>query len=169
MVAEMTRGPSLLRCVTVAYAVYTVVMLEIERRLRQTGGPGIIRFELAGNADESADMMARWGSRGRRLARVSLWLDFGYMLTYGAHTALVVDRARCRLGHSSALPLLAVAAVAGDAIEGVSLLKVLGGNQIDIHARRARRAALVKFAVLAVCLAYVAVGHGKPPRTTETG
>lgn len=169
MVAEMTRSPSLLRCVTVAYAVYTVVMLEIERRLRQTGGPGIIRFELAGSADESADMMARWGSRGRRLARVSLWLDFGYMLTYGAHTALVVDRARCRLGHSSVLPLLAVAAVAGDAIEGVSLLKVLGGNQIDLHARRARRAALVKFAVLAVCLAYVAVGHGKPPRTTETG
>lgn len=167
--AEMTGSPGLLRRVTVAYAAYTVVMLEIERRLRQTGGPGIIRFELAGNADRSAEMMARWGTRGRRLARVSLWLDFGYMLTYGAHTALLVERARCRQGHSAALPLLAAGAVAGDAIEGVSLLKVLGGSQIDMYARRARRAALVKFAVLAACLAYAAVGHAKRPKSTESG
>lgn len=167
--AETICSPGLLRRVTVAYAAYTVVMLEIERRLRQTGGPGIIRFELAGNADRSVEMMARWGTRGRRLARVSLWLDFGYLLTYGAHTALLVEHARCRQGHSAALPLLAVGAVAGDAIEGVSLLKVFGGNQIDMYARRARRAALVKFAVLAVCLAYAAVGYVKPPRSIESG
>ncbi|GAA2404084.1 hypothetical protein [Mycolicibacterium llatzerense] len=167
--AEMTGSPGLLRRVTVAYAAYTVVMLEIERRLRQTGGPGIVRFELAGNAYRSAEMMARWGTRGRRLARVSLWLDFGYMLTYGAHTALLVERARCRQGHSAALPVLAAGAVAGDAIEGVSLLKVLGGSQIDMYARRARCAALVKFAVLAVCLAYAAVGHAKRPKSTESG
>ncbi len=166
--AEMTCRPGLLRRVAVAHAAYAVVMLEIERRLRQTGGPGIIRFELAGNAERSAEMMARWGSRGRRVAQVSLWLDFGYMLTYGAHTALLVDRARLRRGHSSALPLLAAGAVAGDAIEGVSLLKVLGDNQIHMYARRARRAALIKFAVLAVCLVYVVAGYAKPPRTTES-
>jgi hypothetical protein len=80
-----------------------------------------------------------------------------------------VEHARCRQGHSAALPLLAVGAVAGDAIEGVSLLKVFGGNQIDMYARRARRAALVKFAVVAVCLAYAAVGYVKPPRSIESG
>lgn len=150
--------PSALRIATIVHAAYAAPMLVIERRLRQTGGPGIIPFEMAGNADRASEITARWGARGQRLARLSLWLDFGYMLTYGAHAALLIDRARRRLGHPAALPVLAFGAVAGDAVEGVSLLRVLGGKQIDTHARRARTAASIKFAVLASCLIYVVAG-----------
>lgn len=163
---ETTTAPSALRRATVAYAAYSAVMLEIERRLQKTGGTGIIPFELAGSADRATEMMARWGGRGQRLARVSLWLDFGYMLTYGVHAALLVDRARRRQGHWSVLPVLAMGAVAGDAVEGVSLLKVLDGGQIGVHARRARTAALVKFAFLAVCLGYAAIGNIAPPNSS---
>jgi len=52
---------------------------------------------------------------------------------------------------------------------------VLGGGatvysvvMLEIE-RCARRPALVKFAVLAVRLAYAEVGHARPPRTTESG
>jgi hypothetical protein len=144
---------------TALFVGYTGVMLSIERRLRRTGGPGIIAFELAGTAHRAEAMMARWGPDGRWAARLSLWLDFGYMLTYGALTTALVDRARRRRGHPAVLPALAIGAVAGDAIEGVSLLHVLNGTRVAANARRARTAALAKFVALAAALGYVVVGR----------
>jgi hypothetical protein len=84
---------------TVASVVYTLVMLLLERRMRATGGPGIIPFELAGSATRAEDIMTRWGSDGQRAARLSLWLDFGYMATYGTFTVLLVDGVRRRRRH----------------------------------------------------------------------
>jgi hypothetical protein len=52
-----------------------------------------------------------------------------------------------------------VPAVAADSLEGVALLNVLAGNDIDVNARRARGAALVKFTVLAGALFYNGLGH----------
>jgi hypothetical protein len=144
-----------------SFVSYGTIMLVLERRMRQTGGPGIIPFELAGNASRAEDIMARWGSDGQRAARLSLWLDFGYMATYGTFTALLVDRARRRRGHAPALPAVVIVAVAADATEGVSLLKVLNRKRIATHARRARIAALIKFTVLAGCLGYVATELGR--------
>jgi len=155
MVSDRIRDKHL-AAATVAFAVYTVVMLLVERRMRATGGPGIIPFELAGNAAQAEDIMTRWGSDGQRAARLSLWLDFGYMATYGTFTALLVDRARRHRGHPAALPATVIVAVAADATEGVSLLKVLHRTRIAVHARRAQIAALIKFAVLAGALGYVA-------------
>lgn len=142
-----------------AFVVYTAVMLVLERRMRQDGGAGIIRFELAGNASRADAIMARWGSEGQRAARLSLWLDFGYMATYGILMALLVDRTRRRRGHPAALPALVIVAVAGDALEGVALLKVLDGTRVAVYSRRAQIAALIKFAVLALALGYVAAGQ----------
>jgi hypothetical protein len=141
-----------------AFVAYTAVMLMLERRMRQTGGPGIIPFELAGNASRAEAIMARWGSDGQRAARLSLWLDFGYMATYGTLMALLVERTRRRRGHPAALPAMVIVAVAGDALEGVSLLKVLNGTRVAVYSRRAQIAALIKFAVLAFALGYVAAG-----------
>jgi hypothetical protein len=141
---------------TVAFVVYTMVMLVLERRMRKTGGPGIIPFELAGNVSRAEEMMARWGSDGQRAARLSLWLDFGYMAIYGTLAALLVDRARRRRDHPAALPAMVIVAVAADATEGVSLLKVLNHTRVIVYSRRAQMAALIKFAVLASALGYVA-------------
>lgn len=140
---------------------YTGVMLSIERRLRRTGGPGIITFELAGSASRAEDMMHAWGPQGQLAARLSLWLDFGYMLSYGALIAALIDRARRRRGHPAVLPALAVGAVAGDAIEGISLLNVLNGRRVAASARQARTAAIAKFAMLAGSLGYLAAVRGR--------
>jgi hypothetical protein len=139
-----------------SFVSYTTIMLVLERRMRQTGGPGIIPFELAGSASRAEAIMTRWGSDGQRAARLSLWLDFGYMATYGTFTALLVDRARRRRNHPAALPAMVIVAVAADASEGVSLLKVLNRTRVANHSRRARIAALIKFTVLAGCLGYIA-------------
>jgi hypothetical protein len=145
--------------VTAAFVVYTMVMLLLERRMRATGGPGIIPFELAGSATRAEDIMTRWGSDGRRAARLSLWLDFGYMATYGTFTALLVDGVRRRRGHPGVLPATVIAAVVADAVEGVSLLKVLRRTQVAVDARRAQITALIKFAFLAGALGYVAANR----------
>ncbi|MCV7400095.1 hypothetical protein H7K24_08000 [Mycobacterium fragae] len=145
-----------LAAATVAFVIYTTVMLMVERRMRATGGPGIIPFEVAGSEARAEEIMTRWGSDGQRAARLSTWLDFGYMATYGTLMALLVDRARRRRGHPAALPAIVAVAVAGDAVEGVSLLKVLNHTSVAVHARRAQIAALIKFAVLAATLGYVA-------------
>lgn len=142
----------------VATLAYAAVMLVLERGMRKTGGPGIIPFELAGTAERVQEILAVWGADGRRWARWSLWLDFGYMLTYGASALLLIERVRSRHGHPILLRLLPIGAVAGDALEGVALLKALDGVDVDTNARRARSAALTKFALLAVGLAYTAIG-----------
>jgi hypothetical protein len=53
-------------------------------------------------------------------------------------------------------------AVAGDAVEGVSLLKVLDRKNVDSYARLARAAALVKFAALTGALGYVVSEAASP-------
>ncbi|HEY7054075.1 MAG TPA: hypothetical protein VH496_18365 [Mycobacterium sp.] len=148
----------------IVFLGYTGVMVRIDERLK-TRGSGIIAFELAGTAERAEHIMAAWGHDGRRDARASLRLDFGYMLTYGILLALLVDRARRRHAHSAALPWLAVPAVAADAVEGIALLKVLQRNDIDANTRRARTAALIKFGILAIGLGYAATWprNGKRP------
>lgn len=140
---------------TVAFIGYSLVMLRLESRMRAAGGPGIIPFELAGRAAKAEDIMERWGEDGRRAARRSMWLDFGYMSTYGTLLALLIDRRRSIRQHPAWLPSLAVAAVAGDAVEGVSLIRVLDRRDIALNARRAQIAAVIKFGFTAVGLGYV--------------
>ena len=137
-----------------AFVGYTSVMLTLEREMKRCGGPGIIVFELAGSGQRAQQIMTAWGDGGRRAARRSLQLDFGYMATYGALTALLVNYARRRLGHPAAVCLGVVPAVVGDALEGVALLNVLAGNDIERNARRARGAAVVKFVLLVAALLY---------------
>jgi hypothetical protein len=156
----MVRNPILVAAG--AFAGYTAVMGVLESRMRATGGPGIIPFELAGSGFRAEQIMGQWGSEGQRAARVSTWLDFGYMTTYGTLVGLLVERARRRRGHPRALTSAAMVAVAGDAVEGVSLLKVLDRQRVDANARRARGAALIKFAALAGALGYVVADVVRP-------
>jgi hypothetical protein len=149
-------GP--LTAVSGVFTGYTAVMLLLEQRMRRSGGPGIVPFELAGNAIRADQIMKKWGSDGQRAARMSLWLDFGYMLTYGALTALLLERVRSVRGHRSAVPAVVIPAVAADAVEGVSLLKVMNRTDVAVNARRARNAAIVKFAVLGCALGYCVIG-----------
>lgn len=141
---------------TASFVSYAIVMLLVERRMQRTGGPGIIPFELAGNSAAAESIMARWGPQGRRAARLSLVLDFGYMLNYGVLIGLLLDRTARRNRHHRAVSVLIVAAVVGDAVEGVSLLRVLDHRNVEQNTARAKNAALTKFALLGACIGYLA-------------
>ncbi len=94
------------------------------------GRRGIIPFELAGSAARTEQLMHRWGSDGKRAARWSLRLDFGYMLTT-AHSLLCRRTAPGKFGHPPEVALAVIPAVVADAVEGVCLLKVLEGDNVE--------------------------------------
>lgn len=116
---------------------FDVVLTVIDQRLGATGGPSILGLEFAGGANRAAEIMAEWGAHGRYLARLSLWIDFGFMLSYGTFFALAAlatrDFARERDLRALAVagiitPALAIAAALFDAAENIVWLLVLGGR-----------------------------------------
>ena len=59
----------------------------IERSLPE-GTPGVIQYEFVGSEDRAAEMLAEWGDAGQDDIRLSLWIDYGFMLVYGAFFTL---------------------------------------------------------------------------------
>lgn len=160
----MTRGRALV-LLAVAVVALLGAMKPAEDRMTENG-PGIVSFELAGSDDRSQEIQDEWGEDGREAARQQLWIDYGFMLAYGAFLVLAAaatrDLARSR-GWPRLVTIGALAVPAGgiaagcDAIENACLLLTLGdaGSWAPVTATIF---AVAKFALLLVALAYILVG-----------
>jgi hypothetical protein len=158
-------------CAAGSVATQLVPLLLIERRLRMTGGPGVIPFELAGSVEASEQIMRVWGPRGCQDARLALLLDFQFPAAYAALRALAcaaaadahMNRDRKRLARlGSAVAWLQLAAAGFDYVENVALLLVLGGRRAGLP-RLARRSAIAKFAIIGVGYAYIGAAISPSP------
>jgi hypothetical protein len=159
----MTRRRALWLTGAASLALF-VVLTVLDLRLRDAGGPGIVGFELAGSEERVAEILDDWAEDGRDAARASLWIDFPFLLAYGAFLTLAVaalrDRAkRCGLGRLAAAGVVIVAlpatAAAFDAIEDVGLLVALEGEGGDRAPLLATICASLKFGLLAITAAYL--------------
>ncbi|HEU4739121.1 MAG TPA: hypothetical protein VFS54_08590 [Solirubrobacterales bacterium] len=160
----MTRARALV-LLAVAVVALLAAMKPAEDRMTETG-PGIVSFELAGSADRSQEIQDEWGEDGRDAARQQLWIDYGFMLAYGAFLVLAAaatrDLARSR-GWSRLVVIGALAVPAGgiaagcDAIENACLLLSLGdaGSWAPVTATVF---ATAKFALLLIAIAYILAG-----------
>jgi len=74
--------------------VLLVAMRPAEQRMHDTGGPGVVTFELTGGQDRADEILAEWGETGRDAARESLWIDFGFLLAYGTFLTLALAAMR---------------------------------------------------------------------------
>ncbi|HEX8052457.1 MAG TPA: alpha/beta fold hydrolase [Thermoleophilaceae bacterium] len=110
------------RALFLAAALLGAVLLAIDARMWDEGGPGIVGFELAWDTRSAERILGEWGPDGRDAARLSLWLDFAFLASYAAFWALASRALRLRVWP------LALAAGAFDALENVCLLVVLGGS-----------------------------------------
>jgi hypothetical protein len=151
----------------IAVVVFDIVLLLIDQRLEATGGPSILGLEFAGSATRAHQIMAEWGDHGRYLARLSLWIDFGFMLSYGTFFALAGfatrDFARERGYRALALagvaaPYCAMAAAVFDAAENIVWLLVLGGHGGNGGPPFATTCASFKFLLIGIAIIYALWG-----------
>ena len=138
-----------------------------DEEMRDTGGPGIVPFELAFDRERAEDIKADWDSDGQDAARVSLIVDYAFLFAYGAFLALAAVATRelaSRRGWprmasagAAAVPA-AIAAAAFDAIENTWLLISLETRAGDLAPLMGSIFACLKFTALAFVVAYLVAG-----------
>ena len=150
----------------VASASLFAVLAGIDSKLVDEGGWGIVDFELAGSREDAQRMVSDWGADGHDAARLSLWLDYLYMVAYGAFGALAVAAVRDmsarrgwrRFERFAALAVpLPIAAALCDALENAGLLLALGGHGGDVAPAAGMAFALAKFAFMTIAFWLVAI------------
>ena len=161
----MTRGRGLI-VTAVASVLLLLAMAPAEERMRDTGGPGMVPFELTGGEERAEEILAEWGEEGRDAARESLWIDFGFLIAYGAFLTLALAATRDLAGERG-WPRLArlgrVAVYFGalgaafDALENTCLLLTLDGAG-KAFPLLATIFASCKFILLAAAIAYLLAG-----------
>lgn len=162
----MTRGRGLW-AFGIAAVVLFVLLGVADREMQDAGGPGIVPFELAWSSERAAEILAEWGEEGQDAARLSLWLDFPFLVAYAGFLTLAVlavrdaASARHRFGYArigSPVATLPVVAAAFDAVENVNLLLVLDGDADTAAPAIAAAFATAKFAALALTVLYLLIG-----------
>lgn len=152
----------------IASVVLLAAMSPAESRMTDTGGPGMIPFELTGGEDRAEEILAEWGEQGRDAARESLWIDFGFLLAYGAFLTLALaatrDLSRRRgwrrmAAVGAAIVSFGALGAACDAVENVFLLLTLDGAGAAFPPLATIFAAC-KFVLLAIAIAYLLAGLG---------
>jgi hypothetical protein len=150
----------------IASLLLFLAMSPAEQRMRDTGGPGMVPFELTGGEDRAEEILAEWGDEGQDAARESLWIDFGFLIAYGTFLTLAVAATRDLATERGWSGLAGVGRVvtpfgalgaAFDALENVCLLLTLG-DAGKAYPLLATVFAACKFFFLAVAIAYLMVG-----------
>jgi hypothetical protein len=137
-----------------------------DEQIKDSQGPGIISFEVAGTQEDAQDILDDWGKQGRDDAQVSLYVDFAYLVAYSVFLAVGCTIASERLGRRGMPRLARIGPLLGwamfiagacDAIEDVALLRVVDGHT-ETWPGVALYAAIPKFAIAGIGLAYVIAG-----------
>lgn len=150
----------------VASLALLLAMAPADQRMQDSGGPGIVPFELTGGQERADEIMAEWGEGGREAARESLWIDFGFMIAYGTFLTLALaatrDLSRTRgwdrmERFGAAIVSFGALAAGFDALENICLLLTLDGAG-SAFPLLATGFATLKFACLLVAIAYLLTG-----------
>jgi hypothetical protein len=162
----VTRKRALIASALASIAIGAVLVV-LDTRMTDAGGPGIVGFELAGSEDRAAEILADWGDQGTDAAKASLWIDYAYIVAYGTFLVLAAwatrdlaeDRGRPRMAAlGTAVIPFAAAAATFDAIEDVGLLLAVNQHGGELAPRLAQVCASLKFALLALTIAYLIWG-----------
>lgn len=161
----MTRRRGLI-ATGIATVLLLLAMSPAEERMQDTGGPGMVPFELTGGQERADEILAEWGEEGQDAAREQLWIDYAFLLVYGAFLTLAAaatrdlarERGWRRLGSIGVAAVYFGALGAGfDALENTCLLLTLEGSGAAFPLLATIFAAF-KFAFLAAAIAYIAAG-----------
>lgn len=146
--------------------------------MKDSGGPGMVPFELTGGQDRADEILAEWGEDGQDAARESLWIDFGFLVAYGIFLTLAVAATRDLAGERGWRRLARAGRVvvyfgalgaAFDAFENTCLLLTLDGAG-SVFPLLATIFAACKFLLLTAAIVYLFAGlamriRGRGPAT----
>jgi hypothetical protein len=125
---------------------------------------GIVSFELAGDVPTAQAIVDSWDARARSVAGIGLGFDYLFMLAYSTTLAMACLWATGVFGRrgsplaSVGVPLALGQWVAGvcDAIENLALIRILVNGASDPWPAVAWWAAVTKFVLLTLGVAYIA-------------
>lgn len=149
----------------IATVLLLLAMSPAEERM-QDNGPGMIPFELTGGQERADEILAEWGEEGQDAAREQLWIDYAFLLAYGAFLTLAAlatrdlarERGWRRLASIGRFAIYFGALCAAfDALENTCLLLTLEGSGAAFPLL-ATTFATFKFAFLAAAISYIAAG-----------
>lgn len=161
----MTRGRGLI-VAGIASLLLLLAMAPADERMQDTGGPGIVSFELTGGEERADEILAEWGEEGQDAARESLWIDFGFLIAYGTFLTLALaatrdlarDRGWLRFARVGRVVVyFGALSAAFDALENICLLLTLD-DAGKAYPLLATVFATCKFILLAVAIAYLLAG-----------
>lgn len=121
------------------------------------------------SADRASRFLAEWGADGRDSVRLSLIVDYGFMVSYGAFLTLAglatrdfgrEHRLRALASAGRVVPWFAAAAAIFDAGENAFLLLTVGGHGGAAAPVLATVCASVKWTLIVAAVGYVAWGLG---------
>lgn len=139
---------------------FFAVLAVIDGKLKDTGGPGIVPFEVEFTSDNARETLAKWGESGRDDAKLSLWLDYGFLVSYAAFFALAVLALTESLGWRrwAFLATFPLIGAVSDAIENANLLMTIGQDGDEPWPLLAGVFASIKFLFLTPAQLFVIVG-----------
>jgi hypothetical protein len=155
----------------IAMVVLFVAMSPAESRMTDAGGPGMVPFELSGGQHRADEILAEWGEDGQDAAREQLWIDFGFMLAYGAFLTFalvtVLDLARKRgwrrlAAVGGVVVFFGALGACFDALENICLLLTLNGASTAFPLL-ATIFATCKFTLITISIAYLVAGISSEP------
>jgi hypothetical protein len=147
----------------IATVILLLAMSPADERMKDTGGPGIVPFEVTGGQHRADEILAEWGDDGRDAARESLWIDFGFLVAYGTFLTLALAAARDLARQRAWRRMAAIGGVvvsfgvlvaAFDALENICLLLTLDGAGAAFPLL-ATIFATCKFVLLATAIVYL--------------
>lgn len=150
----------------IATVVLLLAMSPAENRMKDTGGPGMVPFELTGGQDRADEILAEWGEEGQDAAREQIWIDYVFLLVYGTFLTLALaavrNMARARdwrrlAGIGGRIVSFGALAAGFDALENTCLLLTLDGAGAAFPLLATIFAAC-KFVLLAIAIAYLLAG-----------
>jgi hypothetical protein len=150
----------------IATLVLLLAMSPAENRMKDTGGPGMVPFELTGGQGRADEVLSEWGDEGQDAARESLWIDFGFLLAYGTFLTLALAAIRDLSRERDWRRLATIGGVAVsfgalgaafDALENICLLLTLDGTGAAFPLL-ATIFATCKFVLLIAAIAYLLAG-----------
>lgn len=127
-----------------------VVLGIVDEDIKESGGPGIVAFEVEFTSENARETLREWGEDGRDSAKLSLWLDYAFLVAYAAFFSLAVAAVCEALGWQRWLFLATFPLIAAvcDAIENANLLLAIGQDGDQPFPFLAGVFAVVKFATL---------------------